>query len=221
DWEEPVDDYTLPDYESPTSPGDTDSGDFDPAPEPPDAGLAVTEPTGPAEPEPTPDEGDGGEQVSDPDVADETDESGKDNADTENRKTGNAKDTRDPALEKMSAAAFDPKYRVEKVNPQWQEQVSSSLGKMETKNEQDIRIGQITMSSTVLVAGVFSAGYITWLMNSGALVASMLASVPTWMSFDPLPILESYNGLGGTEGSPSGSTKEDDKLEEKIQSLLD
>jgi hypothetical protein len=92
---------------------------------------------------------------------------------------------------------------------------------METKNEQDIRIGQITMSSTVLVAGVFSAGYITWLMNSGALVASMLASVPTWMSFDPLPILESYNGLGGTEGSPSGSTKEDDKLEEKIQSLLD
>ncbi|MHC4216596.1 MAG: hypothetical protein ACYSWP_24890, partial [Planctomycetota bacterium] len=138
-----------------------------------------------------------------------------------NGKRKDAKDKRDRAPQKMSAAASNPKYRIEKINPQWQEQVSSSLVKLETENKEEIRIGQITMGSTVVVAGTLSAGYITWLMHSGALVTSMLASVPTWMSFDPLPILESYNGLGGIKESQSGSSKEDDKLEEKIQSLLD
>jgi hypothetical protein len=39
--------------------------------------------------------------------------------------------------------------------------------------------------STVLL----SAGYLTWLLRGGSLLASVLATMPTWRNFDPLPIL--------------------------------
>jgi hypothetical protein len=34
-----------------------------------------------------------------------------------------------------------------------------------------------------------SAGYLTWLLRGGSLLASVLATMPTWRNFDPLPIL--------------------------------
>jgi hypothetical protein len=77
------------------------------------------------------------------------------------------------------------------------------------------------MGSTFVVAGVFSAGYITWMLQSGALFASMLASIPTWVMFDSLPIFDKYIGTPDAKGDRPGSGKEEDKLEEKIKSLLE
>jgi len=114
-------------------------------------------------------------------------------------------------------ASFDPKCKIEKVNEDWKEEVNEVIDEMQSQSEQDLQIGTVTMSSTLVVAGIFSAGYITWMLQSGALFASMLSSIPAWASFDPLPILESYTG--GPEGS--GPKNDEDKLEEKIQSMLD
>jgi hypothetical protein len=35
----------------------------------------------------------------------------------------------------------------------------------------------------------FSAGFVAWLVRGGALVAGLLASLPAWRHFDPVPIL--------------------------------
>jgi hypothetical protein len=34
-----------------------------------------------------------------------------------------------------------------------------------------------------------SAGIVTWALQSGSVLASMLSSVPLWKGFDPLPII--------------------------------
>jgi hypothetical protein len=35
----------------------------------------------------------------------------------------------------------------------------------------------------------FSAGFVAWLVRGGALVAGLMASLPAWRYFDPIPIL--------------------------------
>jgi hypothetical protein len=47
-------------------------------------------------------------------------------------------------------------------------------------------------AATVAIASASlatSAGYLTWLLRGGSLFASVLASLPTWRTLDPLPVL--------------------------------
>ncbi len=50
---------------------------------------------------------------------------------------------------------------------------------------------QLVLGATTIASTAFSVGYVIWLVRCGSLVASMLASLPAWCSFDPLPILTS------------------------------
>jgi hypothetical protein len=65
--------------------------------------------------------------------------------------------------------------------------------------------------------GSFSVGYIAWLLNGGALVASMITSLPVWQSFDPLPILDSY---GKTQSKAQKKNKEKRRAEQRIENLI-
>ncbi len=51
---------------------------------------------------------------------------------------------------------------------------------------------QISVGATTVVTTTLSVGYVIWLLRGGSLVASLLASLPAWSSFDPLPILDSH-----------------------------
>ena len=51
--------------------------------------------------------------------------------------------------------------------------------------------GQLLLGATTIASTAISVGYVIWLIRCGSPVASMLASLPTWCSFDPLPILTS------------------------------
>lgn len=42
---------------------------------------------------------------------------------------------------------------------------------------------------TAVTGMTLSAGFIAWALRSGALVASLLATMPAWQHFDPLPVL--------------------------------
>ncbi len=44
-------------------------------------------------------------------------------------------------------------------------------------------IAQVTAGSGIAL----SAGFITWLLRGGSLLASLLASMPAWRYFDPIP----------------------------------
>ncbi|MHB8973083.1 MAG: cadherin domain-containing protein, partial [Pirellulaceae bacterium] len=67
---------------------------------------------------------------------------------------------------------------------------------------------QLVLGTTTAAATAFSVGYIVWLIRGGSLFASLLASLPAWSAFDPLPILD----------SSATSDKEDD--DERLQDIV-
>ena len=48
--------------------------------------------------------------------------------------------------------------------------------------------GLVVGTSAVAASGL-SVGYVIWLLRGGSLMLTMVTALPTWMSFDPLPIL--------------------------------
>ena len=79
------------------------------------------------------------------------------------------------------------------------------------------RIEAVTVGAATGVTVVLSAGYLIWSVRSGALVSSVLATLPTWMWCDPLPILE-YGDRDNKDRKSSDKTshKNDDDLELKL-----
>ena len=47
----------------------------------------------------------------------------------------------------------------------------------------------IAFKTAAGISFTLSAGYVTWLLNSGSLAASMLSLTPLWTHFDPIPIV--------------------------------
>jgi hypothetical protein len=62
------------------------------------------------------------------------------------------------------------------------------------------------MSSSIALSTGLSVGYVIWLVRGGALVGSMLSSMPLWNMVDPLPVL-SRTGSGKAQ---QGRADEDD-----------
>ena len=67
---------------------------------------------------------------------------------------------------------------------------------------------QLVLGTTTAAATALSVGYIVWLVRGGSLFASLLASIPAWSSFDPLPVLDSH-----TESDKEGD-------EERLQDIV-
>ena len=62
--------------------------------------------------------------------------------------------------------------------------------------------------SVFVVSTGLSVGYVLWLLRGGALIASLLSSLPAWRLVDPLPVLGSMGGRAGDE--------DDDSLEDLV-----
>ena len=60
----------------------------------------------------------------------------------------------------------------------------------EAESEQQIET--LAVGTTAVVSTGLSVGYVIWLIRGGTLLASMVSALPAWVSFDPLPILESF-----------------------------
>ncbi len=65
-----------------------------------------------------------------------------------------------------------------------------------------------------------TAGFVSWILRGGALIASMLSSVPLLNRFDPLPILRTQEQNRNTY---SGDDNEHTELqnESKVNKLFD
>ena len=92
------------------------------------------------------------------------------------------------------------------------QQLDQFIDVVNAKNNTQIRLGTVKVGATFAVVGTFSAGYLAWMLQGGALVVSMVSSMPVWQSFDPLTILESHK--------IKSLSDEDDETEERIESLL-
>jgi VCBS repeat-containing protein len=71
---------------------------------------------------------------------------------------------------------------------------------------QRITLERNFVASTAAISTGLSIGYVIWLLRGGVLLSSLLATVPAWRSFDPLPVLSNVGGRREGDG-------EDDSLQ--------
>jgi len=64
--------------------------------------------------------------------------------------------------------------------------VSNDLAN-EAKEEQ--KQENLRVSTTTFVGGALTVGFVTWLLQSGSLVATAMTTAPLWQSLDPIPVL--------------------------------
>jgi hypothetical protein len=62
--------------------------------------------------------------------------------------------------------------------------------------KQTLKLDKNVVASTTAVSAGLSIGYVIWLVRGGALLSSLLASIPAWRVMDPLPILGSMGDNG-------------------------
>jgi len=114
-----------------------------------------------------------------------------------------------------SKAALDPKYAIGEVSPEWNQRVDSVVKEFDKENKKTLKIGNFTVNSVCMAMSTVSVGYITWALQGSALLAGMMSSMPLWMSFDPMPILDNYKSK-----KKDSHDDDNDETEKRIDSLL-
>jgi hypothetical protein len=62
----------------------------------------------------------------------------------------------------------------------------------EEREEALMNAEKLVVGTTTVVSTSVSVGYVIWMLRGGSLLTTFLSSLPAWQSFDPLPILESF-----------------------------
>jgi hypothetical protein len=70
---------------------------------------------------------------------------------------------------------------------------------------------------------VLSAGYLSWALRAGSLLATVAATMPTWAGFDPLPVLatKKRDAKKDEEQDETDTSKTSDWNEQRLAPLLD
>lgn len=67
------------------------------------------------------------------------------------------------------------------------------------------------VGTAVGVSTALSVGYLAWSIKSGSLMASWVATLPTWQMLDPLPILDAQPTAPANNGGKGGNRDADDE----------
>ena len=60
------------------------------------------------------------------------------------------------------------------------------------------QVRQLVVGTSAVLTSSFSVGYVYWLLRGGSLAASVFSAIPAWCSFDPLPIVDSFESVRDT-----------------------
>jgi CSLREA domain-containing protein len=110
------------------------------------------------------------------------------------------------------------KLRTQAENTQYSELIRKFVGDVRFVNDVQkvrddankmIKFDAKVVASTTAVSAGISIGYVIWLVRGGALLSSLLASLPAWQLMDPLPVLGSMGG--------GDSNDDDESLDEMIK----
>jgi len=80
------------------------------------------------------------------------------------------------------------------------------LDKLREGVQADAVVETRVAASVFAVSSGLSVGYVLWLLRGGALIASLLSSLPAWRLVDPLPVLDR---LGGRSDDKDDASLED------------
>ena len=68
------------------------------------------------------------------------------------------------------------------------------ISQMATTEETDgFEFQELVVGTTAITTTTLSVGYVIWLIRGGSLIASFVSALPTWTSFDPLPVVQQAN----------------------------
>jgi parallel beta-helix repeat protein len=87
---------------------------------------------------------------------------------------------------------------------------TEDLQKVRDEATNSLKLDKNVVASTTAVSATLSIGYVIWLVRGGALLSSLLASMPAWKMMDPLPIL-------GSMGGSDDADQDDDSLDAMIE----
>ena len=109
-------------------------------------------------------------------------------------------------------------YSIDQAGEMLWHQLDHFVQELNSQNDYAIKIEGIKIGTVTTLMGTMSIGYVTWVLRGGTLLAGMLSHMPTWRSFDPLPVLESWKT--DQKKSKRDQDKEEDEIERKIKSFL-
>ena len=66
--------------------------------------------------------------------------------------------------------------------------------------QKELNARQLIVGTAAAVTSSLSVGYVVWMLRGGTLVASFMSSIPAWCSFDPLPIVDSFENTHANKG---------------------
>ncbi len=70
--------------------------------------------------------------------------------------------------------------------------LNSFRDQLESQQHSSALVEDIVVGTTTAVTGGLTVGYVIWLIRGGSLLATMISVMPTWMSFDPLPVMDRF-----------------------------
>lgn len=111
-----------------------------------------------------------------------------------------------PGFSTSDYSLIDLEYRDRSFEEYQSVRQSLDIFKEETENETTAE--RTVIGSAIAASTGLSAGYVIWLLRSGALLSSLLSSIPAWQLTDPLAV------LGNTKGAID---EDDDSLESIIE----
>jgi parallel beta-helix repeat protein len=92
------------------------------------------------------------------------------------------------------------------------------IQKVGDEAKQTLKLDRNVVASTTAVSAGLSIGYVIWLVRGGALLSSLLASIPAWRVMDPLPILGSMGDNGDENDDESLDAMIDKANQKKLAS---
>jgi hypothetical protein len=66
---------------------------------------------------------------------------------------------------------------------------ADEVQKVRDEMTQTLKLDRNVVASATAVSASLSIGYVIWLVRGGALLSSLMASLPAWRLVDPLPVL--------------------------------
>jgi len=97
----------------------------------------------------------------------------------------NAVDSKIKAL----ADSFGSQFGDIDLSPQLLNALQSLKNNAETNYDEASHKKELVVTSVTVISGTLTVGIITWLLNSGSLLATAVTTSPLWRSIDPIPVL--------------------------------
>jgi hypothetical protein len=88
------------------------------------------------------------------------------------------------------------------------------LDKLNEELNGDLWSEEFVVGSATVMSTSLTIGYVYWTIQSGSLLASAMSALPSWTTFDPVPVLDTF--------TPSAEPKQrDEDDEETLESLVE